>query len=324
MTQLPDHYAALGISPQADQDVIAAAYRALLKKYHPDTGTLRGTASKEKLAAVLDAFEVLGNAESRAAYDAERATQLAAPEDDEEPMALESSSPASWNPTLGPAGERPASGPPPRRGAAWIWMLLPVLLAGSAAAWLLTAEDVEPPPPPAVTVAPPPAETAPPAAPVVQARSLSLRLSPRKNHLRLPSRRNHLRHRPRRCRPRTASSNGGSPGPPIAGAQASRASARRGRCRRTRASVQAFGLHSGDGRRRHRDRVPGQHLLQYPRFLRKLCRTGSGTPSQRRPQPDGYGPQHLARVPSGAEVGRRAARLTSWQAAARPESSRRR
>ncbi len=104
MTQLPDHYAALGISPQADQDVIAAAYRALLKKYHPDTGTLRGTASKEKLAAVLDAFEVLGNAESRAAYDAERATQLAAPEDDEEPMALESSSPQAGTRRLVPRG----------------------------------------------------------------------------------------------------------------------------------------------------------------------------------------------------------------------------
>lgn len=169
MDKLPDHYEALGISPQADQDVIAAAYRALLKKYHPDTGTLRGTASKERLAEVLDAFEVLGNPESRAAYDAERATRLPAPEDDEAVAALESRSSASWDPALGPAGERAASEPGPRRGMTWAWVVLPVLLAGSAAAWFLSGERLAEPPPPAVTVTPPPVETAPPAQPVAEA-----------------------------------------------------------------------------------------------------------------------------------------------------------
>ena len=32
-----DHYTALGIAPDADQEVIKAAFRALAKKYHPDT-----------------------------------------------------------------------------------------------------------------------------------------------------------------------------------------------------------------------------------------------------------------------------------------------
>ena len=45
MTTIPDHYAALGIDPTADQEVITAAYRALAKKFHPDTGTVGGTAS---------------------------------------------------------------------------------------------------------------------------------------------------------------------------------------------------------------------------------------------------------------------------------------
>jgi hypothetical protein len=71
MTAFPDHYAALGIDPTADQEVIAAAYRALAKKYHPDTGATTGTASAERFAEIQQAYEVLGSAESRKRYDLE-------------------------------------------------------------------------------------------------------------------------------------------------------------------------------------------------------------------------------------------------------------
>ena len=71
MTSIPDHYAALGIDPTADQEVIAAAYRALAKKYHPDTGATTGTASAERFAAIQQAYEVLGSPESRSRYDVE-------------------------------------------------------------------------------------------------------------------------------------------------------------------------------------------------------------------------------------------------------------
>ena len=71
MTDIPDHYAALGIDPTADQEVIAAAYRALAKKYHPDTGATTGTASPERFAEIQQAYEVLGSAEGRRRYDAE-------------------------------------------------------------------------------------------------------------------------------------------------------------------------------------------------------------------------------------------------------------
>ena len=37
---LRDHYAALGVTPEADHEVIKAAFRALAKKYHPDKLTL--------------------------------------------------------------------------------------------------------------------------------------------------------------------------------------------------------------------------------------------------------------------------------------------
>jgi hypothetical protein len=71
MTAFPDHYAALGIDPTADQEVITAAYRALAKKYHPDTGATTGTASADRFAEIQQAYEVLGSAEGRSRYDAE-------------------------------------------------------------------------------------------------------------------------------------------------------------------------------------------------------------------------------------------------------------
>jgi hypothetical protein len=69
MTDFPDHYAALGIDPTADQEVIAAAYRALAKKYHPDTGATTGTASPQRFAEIQQAYEVLGSVEGRRRYD---------------------------------------------------------------------------------------------------------------------------------------------------------------------------------------------------------------------------------------------------------------
>ncbi len=71
MTSFPDHYAALGIDPGADQEVITAAYRALAKKYHPDTGATAGTASPERFEEVQRAYEVLRDPETRRQYDAE-------------------------------------------------------------------------------------------------------------------------------------------------------------------------------------------------------------------------------------------------------------
>ena len=71
MTTIPDHYAALGIDPTADPEVITAAYRALAKKFHPDTGAAAGTASPERFDEIQRAYEVLRNPDTRHAYDLE-------------------------------------------------------------------------------------------------------------------------------------------------------------------------------------------------------------------------------------------------------------
>ena len=66
-----DHYSVLGISPDADQASIRAAYRAQMKRHHPDRNPHREDANN--IAASINlAYEVLGDPVSRSRYDRER------------------------------------------------------------------------------------------------------------------------------------------------------------------------------------------------------------------------------------------------------------
>lgn len=62
-----DHYAVLGLNPSADDVVVHAAWKALLRKHHPDTNPNdpSGTRARE----INEAFAVLGKPEARARYD---------------------------------------------------------------------------------------------------------------------------------------------------------------------------------------------------------------------------------------------------------------
>jgi len=64
-----DHYAVLGVSSQATPAEIKAAYRALVKRHHPDAGG----EDQERILALNAAWEVLGDGERRRRYDAESA-----------------------------------------------------------------------------------------------------------------------------------------------------------------------------------------------------------------------------------------------------------
>lgn len=67
-----DPYSVLQVAPFAEPDVVRAAYRALARKHHPDTG------GDERSMAVLNAaWDILGHRERRAAYDAERKRRAA-------------------------------------------------------------------------------------------------------------------------------------------------------------------------------------------------------------------------------------------------------
>lgn len=72
-----DYYATLGVTPEAPPEVIKAAYRALAQKHHPDrNGSDQG--SNELTARINEAFRILSDPASRAAYDASRVRAPAA------------------------------------------------------------------------------------------------------------------------------------------------------------------------------------------------------------------------------------------------------
>lgn len=73
--EMPDHYEALQVSPRADFETINRVFRHLAKRYHPDNPE---SGDAERFKQVMDAFEVLSQAEPRARYDAhyERAREV--------------------------------------------------------------------------------------------------------------------------------------------------------------------------------------------------------------------------------------------------------
>jgi hypothetical protein len=95
------HYELLGLRPDASQDEVRAAYRALARRHHPDTQHDVDAAAAERarhtMAALNAAWAVLGDPARRRAYDAE----------------------------LGrPTAPRPMAGPG-RRPPGWDWQPLP-------------------------------------------------------------------------------------------------------------------------------------------------------------------------------------------------------
>jgi len=65
-----DHYAVLGVDPQADASVIKAAFKRLALQYHPDV--YKGTDAQERMRGLLLAYQTLSDPEARKNYDARR------------------------------------------------------------------------------------------------------------------------------------------------------------------------------------------------------------------------------------------------------------
>ena len=68
-----DPYDELGVSSHASAEEIKAAYRQLVKQHHPDAG-----GDDQRMLALNAAWEVLGDAERRRAFDRTRASRTAA------------------------------------------------------------------------------------------------------------------------------------------------------------------------------------------------------------------------------------------------------
>lgn len=67
MADRSDAYRVLQVDPEAEQDVIKAAYRRLARKYHPDLAV--GAEAAARMAAINAAWELIGEPAARVAYD---------------------------------------------------------------------------------------------------------------------------------------------------------------------------------------------------------------------------------------------------------------
>ncbi|MDA3805525.1 DnaJ domain-containing protein [Clavibacter sp. CT19] len=108
-----DAYAVLGVDPAASQEEIRRAYRRRVRAAHPDMG-----GSADAFQAVRDAFEAVGDPESRARYERGLRDAPAAEEDGTagraHPAHPESTAGSGWD----PASRRGRPGAPRERPAA--------------------------------------------------------------------------------------------------------------------------------------------------------------------------------------------------------------
>jgi len=65
--QYRDYYEILGLTRGADADEVKRAYRKMARKYHPDVSKEKN--AEDKFKEVQEAYEVLRDADKRAAYD---------------------------------------------------------------------------------------------------------------------------------------------------------------------------------------------------------------------------------------------------------------
>ena len=101
MTDPLDPYKTLQVDPEAEDEVIQAAYRRLARKYHPDLADTPEAASR--MALINAAWEILGTPAARAAHDRKRRSEAA-----------RWSAPAAASPAGSPNGPPPHSSAPPR------------------------------------------------------------------------------------------------------------------------------------------------------------------------------------------------------------------
>lgn len=76
MNRERDYYKVLQVDPEADADVITAAFRALARRLHPDRD-ITGV-DEVRMAELNRAYGVLRDARSRRQYDAERKLEMQA------------------------------------------------------------------------------------------------------------------------------------------------------------------------------------------------------------------------------------------------------
>jgi molecular chaperone DnaJ len=125
------HYETLGVTRTASSAEIRDAYRRLARRHHPDSSAGRDVGA---MAAINEAYHVLGDPVRRAAYDA----------------GMSSTATMAAAPAAARAGSRTVVTPPPPLPARFPWKLALVMAAVGATVVLIGAALYEPaadPPP---------------------------------------------------------------------------------------------------------------------------------------------------------------------------------
>jgi curved DNA-binding protein CbpA len=104
-----DPYKVLQVDPEAEDEVIQAAYRRLARKYHPDVA---GQDAADRMSAINAAWALIGDPAARRRYDGDQAIRAHAAE--AERRAWASAPPTPPDAPVKPAAPRERSVPPPR------------------------------------------------------------------------------------------------------------------------------------------------------------------------------------------------------------------
>lgn len=103
MSAAPDHYRTLQVDPEADPEVVTAAYRALARRLHPDRD-ITGVA-EYRMAELNRAYAVLRDPQKRRSYDEDRALRLKALRPGEQERPRRGGLSARINPDAGASGQ---------------------------------------------------------------------------------------------------------------------------------------------------------------------------------------------------------------------------
>jgi curved DNA-binding protein CbpA len=106
---VPDPYKVLQVDPEAEDEVIEAAYRRLARKYHPDVSP--GDEARERMVRINQAWEMVKDPARRAAVDRARARRDAsAAASAASSVRAHGVDPVSRTPGRGDAGAQSGSG----------------------------------------------------------------------------------------------------------------------------------------------------------------------------------------------------------------------
>lgn len=129
------HYDVLGVAPSAKAEAIRRAYLRQARRWHPD----RPTGDPERMRAVNEAWQVLGDPRSRAAYDRTLARQTFRPPASPRPVGTSrpAGSPRSASrpgPSPGNSPTKQASTPPLEMvNIRWRWISLAAVVLAAVA-----------------------------------------------------------------------------------------------------------------------------------------------------------------------------------------------